>query len=53
MKYGQTMRDGEEETTINQMEINSFLDPILECVLLHGGDRAIVFSSFNPDICTM
>ena len=35
------------------MEMNSFLDPILECVINHGGERAIVFSSFNPDICTM
>ena len=53
MKYGQTMRDGSEETKINQMEMNDFLDPILGCVLHHGGERAIVFSSFNPDICTM
>ena len=35
------------------MEMNSFLDPILECVINRGGERAIVFSSFNPDICTM
>merc|ERR1712127_945705 len=35
------------------MELNSFLDPIIECVLEHGGKRAVVFSSFNPDICTM
>ena len=35
------------------MEMNSFLDPILECVIKNGGKRAIVFSSFNPDICTM
>jgi glycerophosphocholine phosphodiesterase GPCPD1 len=53
VKYGQTMRDGTEETRIHQMEINAFLDPILECVLRHGGQRLVVFSSFNPDICTM
>ena len=35
------------------MEMNSFLDPIIGCVIKHGGKRAIVFSSFNPDICTM
>ena len=35
MKYGQTMRDGSEETKINQMEMNDFLDPILGCVLHH------------------
>ena len=62
------MRDGTEETKVlnsdimtkkitlskvTQMEMNSFLDPIVECVIKHGGKRAIVFSSFNPDICTM
>ena len=35
------------------MEMNSFLNPILGSVIKHGGERAIVFSSFNPDICTM
>jgi len=53
VKYGQTMRDGTEETKVTQMEMNSFLDPIIGCVIKHGGKRAIVFSSFNPDICTM
>ena len=62
------MRDGTEETKVTQinqtkipsslsevtqMEMNSFLDPIIGCVIKHGGKRAIVFSSFNPDICTM
>merc|ERR1712098_625322 len=53
VKYGQTLRDGSLETEVDQMEMNSFLDPILECVLEYSGDRAVVFSSFNADICTM
>ena len=30
-----------------------YLDIILKVVLEYGGDRKIVFSSFNPDICLM
>lgn len=30
-----------------------YLDIILKVVLEYGGDRKIVFSSFNPDICAM
>ncbi|KAK7906787.1 hypothetical protein WMY93_015399 [Mugilogobius chulae] len=33
--------------------MNTFLDIILSCVLQRGGNRRIVFSSFDPDICTM
>lgn len=33
--------------------MNTFLDIILTCVLQKGGKRRIVFSCFDPDICTM
>jgi len=52
LKYGQMMKDGKDEDK-NPMEMNLFLDQILRTVLRHGGDRRIVFSSFNPDVCTM
>merc|ERR1719168_262353 len=46
------MKDEKEEDK-NPMEMNLFLDQVLRTVLRHGGDRKIIFSSFNPDICTM
>jgi len=52
IKYGQLFRDDREEDK-NPMEMNLFLDQILKTVLKHGAERKIVFSSFNPDICTM
>ena len=52
IKYGQLMKDDKEEDK-NPMEMNLFLDQILKTVIKHGQDRKIVFSSFNPDICTM
>lgn len=32
-------------------DLNQYLDAILNIVLLYGGERKIIFSSFNPDIC--
>ncbi|XP_030386993.1 glycerophosphocholine phosphodiesterase GPCPD1 [Scaptodrosophila lebanonensis] len=32
---------------------NFFVDTILDIVLVHGGKRRIMFSCFDPDICTM
>jgi len=52
IKYGQLMKDDQEEDK-NPMEMNIFLDQILKTVLKHGAERKIIFSSFNPDICTM
>jgi len=52
IKYGQLMKDGKEEDK-NPMEMNLFLDQVLKTVLRNGGDRKIIFSSFNPDVCTM
>uniref|UniRef100_A0A673JI64 Glycerophosphocholine phosphodiesterase GPCPD1-like n=1 Tax=Sinocyclocheilus rhinocerous TaxID=307959 RepID=A0A673JI64_9TELE len=33
--------------------MNQFLDIILTCVLQNAGNRRIVFSCFDPDVCTM
>jgi len=52
IKYSQLLKDQQEEDK-NPMEMNLFLDQVLRTVLRHGGDRKIIFSSFNPDICTM
>jgi len=52
VKYGQTMKDGKEETA-SQLEMNLFVDQILKTVMRESRDRKIVFSSFSPDICTM
>jgi glycerophosphocholine phosphodiesterase GPCPD1 len=49
--YG-IFQDGGQEHK-NQMEMNLFIDQVLKTVLKHGGERKIVFSSFNPDVCTM
>lgn len=44
---------------MNTMFVNTldklifFYFQVLETVLKHAGDRRIVFSCFNPDICTM
>ncbi|XP_017772131.1 PREDICTED: glycerophosphocholine phosphodiesterase GPCPD1-like [Nicrophorus vespilloides] len=34
-------------------DLNLYLDTILEVVLKHAGGRRIIFSCFNPDICSM
>ncbi|PWA27793.1 hypothetical protein CCH79_00000177 [Gambusia affinis] len=33
--------------------MNTFLDIILTCVLQKAGNRRIIFSCFDPDVCTM
>ena len=54
IKYPGMMKNGKmEDEGCNPMEMNLFLDQILKTVLSHGQERKILFSSFNPDICTM
>lgn len=54
IKYPGMMKTGKMEYEGgNPMEMNLFLDQILKTVLSHGKERKILFSSFNPDICTM
>lgn len=41
------------ENLSSYFNMNTFLDIILSCVLQKGGNRRIVFSCFDPDICIM
>jgi glycerophosphocholine phosphodiesterase GPCPD1 len=52
VKYPMMMQDGSHECE-NYFERNEFIDVILNDVLEHGGARRILFSSFDPDICTL
>ena len=52
LKWDMELEDGTRESH-NAFELNLFVDTILATVLNHGNKRKIVFSSFNPDICTV
>ncbi|KAI1727358.1 glycerophosphoryl diester phosphodiesterase family domain-containing protein [Ditylenchus destructor] len=52
VKYPMVTVDGQNECE-NYFERNEFLDIILADILNNAGQRRIVFSSFDPDICTM
>merc|ERR1712156_1151140 len=52
LKWDMKMKDGSNECHF-PFEINLFVNAVLESVLRHGQRRKIVFSSFNPDICTL
>uniref|UniRef100_A0A915ESG3 GP-PDE domain-containing protein n=1 Tax=Ditylenchus dipsaci TaxID=166011 RepID=A0A915ESG3_9BILA len=52
IKYPMMQMDGVNECE-NYYERNMFVDIILADVINHAGQRRIVFSSFDPDICTM
>ncbi|CAL9692072.1 unnamed protein product [Knipowitschia caucasica] len=54
LKWICQMKDGAWDGNLSSyFNMNTFLDIILSCVLQGGGNRRIVFSSFDPDICTM
>ncbi|XP_029984308.1 glycerophosphocholine phosphodiesterase GPCPD1 isoform X1 [Sphaeramia orbicularis] len=54
LKWISQMKDGSWDGNLSSyFNMNSFLDIILSCVLQNGGKRRIVFSCFDPDICTM
>lgn len=42
-----------EEMDTYAVELNSFVDTVLAKVYDLGGDRNMIFSSFNPDICIL
>ncbi|EFO82525.1 hypothetical protein CRE_00435 [Caenorhabditis remanei] len=52
IKYPMYMKDGSHECQ-GYFEQNKFVDIILAEVAEHAGKRRIVFSCFEPDICTM
>ena len=42
-----------EENLPPPMDMNAYLDVILEAILSGVGQRNVVLTSFHPDICTM
>ncbi|XP_043276191.1 glycerophosphocholine phosphodiesterase GPCPD1-like isoform X2 [Venturia canescens] len=52
IKWNMQLKDGTFELN-HPFDLNTYLDIILKVTLEYGGDRKIVFSSFNPDICIM
>ncbi|XP_068432929.1 glycerophosphocholine phosphodiesterase GPCPD1 isoform X2 [Clinocottus analis] len=54
LKWICQMKDGSWDGNLSSyFNMNTYLDIILSCVLEKGGKRRIVFSCFDPDICTM
>ncbi|KAK3315091.1 Glycerophosphoryl diester phosphodiesterase family-domain-containing protein [Apodospora peruviana] len=51
MKYPMLHESEEQEMDTYAVELNSFCDTVLAKVYDMAGDRHIIFSSFNPDIC--
>lgn len=52
VKWSMQLKDGTLEME-NNIDKNLYVDCILNVVLSTAGDRRIVFSCFDPDICTM
>uniref|UniRef100_A0A1B0CZE2 GP-PDE domain-containing protein n=1 Tax=Phlebotomus papatasi TaxID=29031 RepID=A0A1B0CZE2_PHLPP len=52
VKWSMRYSDGTRETNY-VTDKNLYVDCILDVVLNHAGNRRIVFSCFDPDICTM
>ncbi|XP_028127733.1 glycerophosphocholine phosphodiesterase GPCPD1 [Diabrotica virgifera virgifera] len=50
IKWTMQLNDGSYEL-YHPTDLNLYLDTILDVVLRYGGDRRIIFSCFNPDIC--
>uniref|UniRef100_A0A8C1IRJ1 Glycerophosphocholine phosphodiesterase GPCPD1-like n=1 Tax=Cyprinus carpio TaxID=7962 RepID=A0A8C1IRJ1_CYPCA len=54
LKWICQFKDGSWDAKLSTyFNMNQFLDIILTCVLQNAGNRRIVFSCFDPDICTM
>ncbi|KAM9354745.1 glycerophosphocholine phosphodiesterase GPCPD1 isoform 2-T4 [Pholidichthys leucotaenia] len=54
LKWICQMKDGSWDGNMSSyFNMNTFLDIILSCVLQKAGKRRIVFSCFDPDVCTM
>ncbi|CAG9771741.1 unnamed protein product [Ceutorhynchus assimilis] len=50
IKWTMKLADGSYEL-YHPTDLNLYLDTILEVVMRYGGERRIIFSCFNPDIC--
>ncbi|XP_034101324.1 glycerophosphocholine phosphodiesterase GPCPD1 [Drosophila albomicans] len=54
IKWSQRLQDGRmEEEFEHVVDRNLYIDCILDVVLRKAGKRRLVFSCFDPDICTM
>lgn len=53
IKWSQRFKDGSCELNHAQIDRNLYIDRILNIVLAKAKTRRIVFSCFDPDICTM
>ncbi|KAK2883896.1 hypothetical protein Q8A67_017533 [Cirrhinus molitorella] len=54
LKWICQFKDGSWDAKLSTyFNMNQFLDIILTCVLQNAGKRRIVFSCFDPDVCTM
>ncbi|XP_002736741.1 glycerophosphocholine phosphodiesterase GPCPD1-like [Saccoglossus kowalevskii] len=53
IKYPQIYATGIPEQKSEFIERNVFVDTILKVVLEYAGCRRIIFSCFDPDVCTM
>ncbi|KAL4975337.1 Glycerophosphoryl diester phosphodiesterase family-domain-containing protein [Aspergillus desertorum] len=53
LKYPMLYESEEEEMDTYAVELNSFVDTVLEKVYTLGQGRNMIFSSFNPDICLL
>jgi glycerophosphodiester phosphodiesterase len=53
MKYPMLHESEEEEMDQYAVELNSFVDTVLQKVYDKMGKRNVIFSSFNPDVCLM
>ncbi|OKL56316.1 hypothetical protein UA08_08438 [Talaromyces atroroseus] len=53
MKYPSLYESEEEEMDTYAVEVNSFVDTVLNKVYELGEGRNMIFSSFNPDICLL
>jgi glycerophosphodiester phosphodiesterase len=52
-KYPMLYETEDEEMDQYAVELNSFVDTILQKVYDRMGKRNVIFSSFNPDVCLM
>lgn len=52
IKRSNELNDGSHELD-HSLDVNVYLDTILDIVLKYGGERRIIFSCFNPDVCRM
>ncbi|XP_042634154.1 glycerophosphocholine phosphodiesterase GPCPD1-like isoform X2 [Cyprinus carpio] len=54
LKWISQFKDGSWDAKLSTyFNMNQFLDIILTCVLQNAGNRRIIFSCFDPDVCTM